>query len=118
MANSLETDAVIGLIMLNRVSGDDVEDSESPQSKKDSSTNLVKSKQDRKRHVCECGISYSQAAGLSRHRRIVHTGLTYKCPICNRSFKRSESLNYHLKRRPNSTTDVPTCTPPSSPPPP
>ncbi|KAM3959621.1 uncharacterized protein ACR2FA_006271 [Aphomia sociella] len=48
-------------------------------------------------HVCRCGRAFKLRAHLLRHNR-VHTGATpYECPMCDKKFKYSTSVNLHVR---------------------
>lgn len=57
-----------------------------------------KSATGRRRHIChECGKSFAQSSGLTKHRRI-HTGeKPYECEDCGKSFIGSSALVIHQR---------------------
>ncbi|KAF6294068.1 zinc finger with KRAB and SCAN domains 3 [Rhinolophus ferrumequinum] len=57
-----------------------------------------KSATGRRRHICqECGKSFAQSSGLTKHRRI-HTGeKPYECEDCGKSFIGSSALIIHQR---------------------
>ncbi|XP_074175255.1 zinc finger protein with KRAB and SCAN domains 4 isoform X2 [Rhinolophus sinicus] len=57
-----------------------------------------KSPTGRRRHICqECGKSFAQSSGLTKHRRI-HTGeKPYECEDCGKSFIGSSALIIHQR---------------------
>ena len=54
--------------------------------------------QEEKKQLFKCSLctnAYAYRSGLSRH-MARHSGKTYQCPLCNRFFTRSDSLNCHF----------------------
>jgi len=53
----------------------------------------------RLRYMCEsCGKSFKTLCRLRRH-SVIHTGIKpYKCPLCDKSFSRSDACKLHTRR--------------------
>ena len=45
-----------------------------------------------------CGAWYTKPANMRRHHRSVHEGIRVRCPQCEVSFTRQDSLTQHLAR--------------------
>lgn len=80
--------------------GEEQSDESDPDSKSDSKRRpYCKRRPNGTQPQClECGVTFKHRSGLSRHRRIVHLKMIYKCPHCNFQFTRSDSLKLHLSR--------------------